>query len=117
MKCRNIFASLVFLSLFIFACATNQAITQSVAETASVTERIVELYIEGCDWPTTAGRIRLILEAIDGVLEVIKVDQETHTATVRFDPEKTNVEEMKALIEEWDQPGEKFIVKSFKYIK
>ena len=49
MKQKNIFTSLVLLSLFVFACTANQALTQTTPEQVSGgSERIVELYVEGC---------------------------------------------------------------------
>ena len=62
-------------------------------------------------------RIRLILEAIDGVLAV-KTDAGAHTATVTFDPSKTTVEEMKEAIEESSGVYEgRFEVLSVKFLK
>ena len=49
MKRKNVLVSLVLVSLFMLAFVANQAYTQSSPETASGTERIVELFIKGCD--------------------------------------------------------------------
>lgn len=49
MKRKHVLVSLVLMSLFVLAFAANQAYPQTSQEAVSGNERIVELYIQGCD--------------------------------------------------------------------
>ena len=87
MKRKKMFAAIFLLSLFILSCATtHQVSTELIPDTA----KIVKLTVPGCGWKDTAARVRDILTRIDGVYDV-KADTTVGTATITFDPEKTNV--------------------------
>ena len=87
MKRKNTFAAIFLLSLFVLSCATtHQVSTEVIPDTA----QIVRLTVPGCGWKDTAERVRDILASIDGVYDV-KTNYFVGTATVTFDPEKTNV--------------------------
>lgn len=49
MKRKNVLVSLVLVSLFVLAFAANLAYTQTSQEAVSGTEKIVKLYLRGCD--------------------------------------------------------------------
>ena len=87
MKRKNTFAAIFLLSLFVLSCATtHQVSTEVIPDTA----QIVRLTVPGCGWKDSAARVRDILTRIDGVYDV-KTDTTVGSATITFDPEKTNV--------------------------
>ena len=103
------FPAIFLLTLFLLSCATTQQIsTKVVPDTA----RVVRLYVPACTWEATEGRIRAILEKIDGVYEV-KGDVSNQYVYVTFDPDKTTVEAFsKALqYEEFFPRGEPVFIK------
>ena len=89
MKPKKFLAVIILGSLFLF-CASHQAVLAA--------ERVVQLTVPGSAWPGTAARVRSILQSVDGVLGV-ETDYKAHTATVTFNDEKTNIEEMKKALE------------------
>ena len=108
---KNIGMLMVMVSVFVLACAANQAYTQSIPEISSKDLKIVELGVIGCTWGTTGARVRSILLEIDGVVEVI-INFSRQTSTVHFDPEKTTVEDMTWAIDssgEFQVSGHKFL--------
>ena len=109
MKRKKMFPAIFLLTLFLLSCVTTQQIsTKVVPDTA----RVVRLYVPACTWEATEGRIRAILEKIDGVYEV-KGDVSNQYVYVTFDPDKTTVEAFsKALqYEEFFPRGEPVFIK------
>ena len=113
MKRKKFGIFMVMVSLFVLACAANQAYTQSLPEVSADDLKIVQLQVIGCTWATTGERVRSVLLEIDGVVEAI-INYTLQTATVTFDPAKANVDDMIWALEnegsgEFHVTGHKFL--------
>lgn len=96
MSIRRSFTILFILQTFFMACSGNNSQNNQTGLNAGDV-KLIEISIEGMSCMSCVANVKKTLSSIDGVM-VVNVRLQDKNATVKYDPKKVTIEQLKNAI-------------------